>query len=112
MKEIKAYVRVIVVDDVLLALEKIGAPRMTAIDVKALGNEIDLQDFKVSMEYGSSYTPMVKIEIICSDEDAPRIIEVIRKYAYSGRKGDGIIAVSSVNQVISIRTGKTGDNAI
>jgi nitrogen regulatory protein P-II 1 len=111
MKLIKAYVRVIMVDEVISALEKIKAPRLTAIDIRALGKEIDPKDFKLSMKYGTTYTPMVKLEIICPDKRVEEIVKVIQEKARTGRKGDGIIAISSIEEVIRIRTGERGEEA-
>jgi nitrogen regulatory protein PII len=111
MKLIKAYVRVIMVDEVISALEKIKAPRITAIDIRALGREIDPKDFKISMEYGTTYTTMVKLEIVCPDERVEEIVQVIQENARTGRKGDGIIVISPVEEVIRIRTGERGKDA-
>ena len=112
MKEIKAYIRVFKVDDVIHALEAIEAPRLTAIDVRALGHEVDEEEFHVSMEYGTTYTTMVKIEVICSDGEVSKIVDTIRQAAHTGRKGDGGIAVSEVGRLIGIRTGKADDEAL
>jgi|Deesub1362B_J571_1020462.scaffolds.fasta_scaffold00035_62 nitrogen regulatory protein P-II 1 len=111
MKLIKAYVRVIMIDEVIKALEKIKAPRITAIDVRAMGKEIDPKDFKISMEYGTTYTTMVKLEIVCPDEKVEEIVKTIQKNARTGKKGDGIIVISPVEDVIRIRTGERGKNA-
>ncbi|MFQ6082059.1 MAG: P-II family nitrogen regulator [Candidatus Aminicenantia bacterium] len=111
MKLIKAYVRVIMVDEVISALGKLKAPRLTAIDIRALGREIDPKDFKISMEYGTTYTTMVKLEIVCPDERVEEIVKVIQEKAHTGRKGDGIITISPVEEVIRIRTGERGEKA-
>lgn len=106
MKLIKAYIRTFVADDVINALKHLQAPRITAIDVKALGDEIDPSDLKISAELSSTYTTMVKIEIICTDNCVERVKETFLKNARTGYKGDGLIAVSHVDEAISIRTGK------
>lgn len=108
MKLVKAYVRVNMVDEVMEALEKINVPGITAIDIRALGKDVDAEDFKYSTEYGSAYETMVKLEIICPEERVEDIVGVIRKTAHTGRKGDGLIAVSSIEDLIHIRTGKRG----
>lgn len=108
MKLVKAYIRTFLADDVIKALKALKAPRVTAIDVKALGDEIDPRDLKISAELGSTYTTMVKIEIICTDACVERVKETILKHARTGYKGDGLIAVSPVEEAISIRTGKDG----
>jgi nitrogen regulatory protein P-II 1 len=58
------------------------------------------------------FTPKIKLEIVCPDEECDRIVDTIRQAAHTGRRGDGKIFVSSVGQAISIRTGDRGDNAI
>ncbi len=108
MKLVKAYIRTFMAEDVINALKDLKAPRITAIDVKALGDEIDPNDLKISAELSSTYTTMVKIEIICTDDCVKRVRETILKYARSGYKGDGLIAISPVEEAISIRTGKNG----
>jgi len=106
MKLIKAYVRTFMADKVINALKELKAPRFSAIDVKALGDEIQPDQLEISAELGSTYTTMVKIEIICPNEYVKRIKETILKQARTGHKGDGLIAISPVDEAVSIRTGK------
>jgi len=106
MKLLKAYIRTFLADSVIDALKKLNAPRLTAIDVKALGDEVDPDDLRISSELGSSYTTMVKIELICTDDCVERVKETLLKHAKTGHKGDGLIAISPVEEAISIRTGK------
>jgi len=108
MKLIKAYIRKFMADKVLNALKELKAPRLSAIDVKALGDEIPPEELEISAELGSTYTTMVKIELICSDDCVERVKETILKYARTGYKGDGLIAISPVEEALSIRTGKNG----
>jgi nitrogen regulatory protein PII len=108
MKLVKAYIRTFMADNVIDGLKKLKAPRLTAIDVKALGDEIDPEDLKISTELSSTYTQMVKIELICTDPCVERVKETILRLARTGHKGDGLIAVSPVEEAISIRTGKNG----
>jgi len=106
MKEIKAYVRRFLAEDVTKALRNGGAPRLTAIDVEGLADEVAGEDRQISSELASTYSAMVKLELICEDEDVHRFVEEIRKAAFTGRRGDGIIAVSSLDGVWGIRTGE------
>lgn len=108
MKLIKAYVRAFLAEDVINALKNLKAPRLTTIAVKALGDEIDPKDLKISVELSSTYTTMVKIELICTNECVERVKETILKHASTGHKGDGLIAILPVDEAISIRTGKDG----
>jgi nitrogen regulatory protein P-II 1 len=107
MKLVKAYVRTFMADGLINALKELTAPRISAIDVKALGDEIRSDQLEISAELGSTYTTMVKIEIICHDEEVEKIKEAVLKHARTGYKGDGLIAISPINEAISIRTGKS-----
>ena len=106
MKLIKAYVRSFMASKVVSALKDLKAPRMTVLDAKALGDEIGHESLEVSAKVGSTYTRMVKIELICNDECAERVKKTIRIVARTGHKGDGLVAVSRVEEAIGIRTGK------
>lgn len=106
MKLITAYIRRFLADDVINALKDLKIPRFSAIDVKTVGDEIPPGKLKISAELGSTYTTMVKLEIICPDGCVERIEETIFKHARTGHKGDGLIAVYPVEEAISIRTGK------
>jgi len=108
MKLVKAYIRTFMADRVVNALKELKAPRISAIDVKAMGDEIHADQLEISAELGSTYTTMVKIELICTDECVERVKETILKHARTGYKGDGLIAISPVEEAISIRTGKNG----
>jgi nitrogen regulatory protein P-II 1 len=108
MKLIRAYVRIFMVDDVVHALEEAGAPGITAIAIREMGREVDKHDFRVSSEYGTTYTPMVELEIVCRDEEVHKLVEIIQKKAQTGRKGDGLIFISPVEEALRIRTGERG----
>jgi len=108
MKLVKAYVRTFMADEVINALKELRAPRISAIDVKALGDEVRPEQLEISTELGSTYTTMIKIELICTDECVEIVKKTILKYARTGYKGDGLIAISPVEEAISIRTGKNG----
>ncbi|MFQ6676336.1 MAG: P-II family nitrogen regulator [Fidelibacterota bacterium] len=109
MKEIKAYIRCSRVEHVIRGLHSIGVENMTVIDVMALGKGmVDPDHFKYSIECVEKYSEVAKIEIICADEDAQKVVETIRSRSYSGEPGDGLIIVSEVNEAVKIRTGETG----
>ena len=105
MKLIKAYVREFMAHKVIDALRDLKAPRITVVDVKALGDEIDHAQLGLSAKVGT-YTKMAKLEIICNDECAERVQKTILATARTGHKGDGIIAVSHIEEAVSIRTGE------
>lgn len=112
MKEVKAYIQPFMLQKVTDALHKIHVHGMSACEIKGFGKEKDEAYPHHSRDYVVEFTPKVKIEIICPDKDVEDIVEAIKKNAHTGRKGDGKIFVTSVEQAISIRTGKAGDKAI
>lgn len=107
MKLIKAYVRTYMSDKTIHALEEIGAPRLTAIDIRALGDEVNPEHIEISAEHTGTYTEMVKLEIVADDKNIEDIVNTIEENAKTGYPGDGIIIVSKVDEVIKIRTGES-----
>jgi nitrogen regulatory protein P-II 1 len=112
MKELKAYIRVSNIDGVIRALKGAGAANMSIIHVQAVGKEIDPKDFKLSLELVSGYAEVAKLELVCTDADALKYVEVIRENAYTGRPGDGIIFVTRVEDAVKVRTGECGERAL
>jgi nitrogen regulatory protein PII len=112
MKEIKAYIRCERADEVVHALEQAGVRGMTLIDVMAVGQNIDPENYKFSIACVERYQKVAKLEMICADEDADRFVEVIRNAACTHSKGDGIISVSDIARAVKIRTGVEGAEAL
>lgn len=112
MKEIKAYVRCSKAEEVMCALEKAGVPGFTAIKVKGLGGASVPEKEILHIDYSMKYCPITKLEIVCKDEDAERIVDVVKKKAYTGHRGDGMIFVSDVGKAVKIRTGDCGESAL
>lgn len=112
MKEIKAYIRHEKAEEVVRALEKAGASWITAVNVDELGVAADLEKAKYSIEYAEKICPLTKVEVVCGDGDAEWFISILREAAWTSRKGDGIILVSDVQDVIRIRTGERGEGAL
>lgn len=112
MKEIKAYIRREKAEDVIYALEQAGVSGCTAIEVKAVGAAAVPEEKYLSIDYIEEVSPVTKLEIVCRDEDALRLVDIIRKMAYSGRRGDGMVFVSDINYAVKIRTGETGEAAL
>lgn len=106
MKLIKAYIRTFMAHKVLDEIRALKAPRTTVIDVKALGDEVDEQQLDISAELGSTYTTMVKIELICNDDCVERVKSAILEHARTGRKGDGVIAISPIEEAVKIKSGE------
>lgn len=110
MKLVKAYIRTYFVYDVVHALESIGVPRVSVFNIAELGKDIDKEDKNISSEFGI-YEPMAKLELIVWDSKVDAAVDTILGKARTGRqgeKGDGIIAISPVDEVISVRTGEKG----
>lgn len=112
MKEIKAYIRHEKAEDVVRALEEAGATWITAIKVDEMGAGADLKEAEYSIEYSEKVCPLRKIEVVCSDEDVGRLVEVLREKAWTSREGDGIILVSDLQYVTRIRMGESGEKAL
>ncbi len=108
MKLIKAYIRTFMADKVIRALKDLNIHRLTTIDVKRVGDEIEDDQVALSSELGSTYTTMVKLEIVCQDDCISMVCDIIRENARTGHKGDGLITISPIEEVIHIRTGKEG----
>jgi nitrogen regulatory protein P-II 1 len=82
---------------------------MTLLDANALAAWADKEAFSFSIEYVQKYTKVVKIELICNNEDSDKLIDVITKYAHTGKSGDGWIFVSPVEKAVRIKTGEIND---
>jgi nitrogen regulatory protein P-II 1 len=88
------------IDKVISALENAGFTDMTVIDVKAIRNGIDPKDLEYSVEIAERYMNVAKLDIVLKDEDADRAKEIMLKTARTGRKGDGFIYTSPVDDAI------------
>lgn len=112
MKEIKAFVRIKVIEQVVRALEDAGFKNMTIIDVSALGKLANNKEAKYSVEFVEKYSKMAKIELVCKNEDADRAVQVIQKSGCTYQPGDGIIFVSPVERAVKIRTCEEGEEIL
>ena len=112
MKQIEAILRHYKVEDVINELSKIGIHGMTVTEVRGFGRQGGHKEEYRGTEYTVDFIPKVKLEIVVSAADAPKVIETIVSVARSGRVGDGKIFVTDLSDVIRIRTGETGAEAI
>ena len=112
MKEIKAYIRPERAEAVISELEINGVKGMTVIDVSLLGNWTDPKRSVLSMEYCERYCGSTKIELVCSDDELDKYMDIILEKAHTGQKGDGKIFVTDIYDAVSIRTKEHGTNAI
>ena len=112
MKKIEAIIQPFKVEPVKEALHAISVEGMTLTEVKGFGRQKGIREVYRGMEYQVDFLPKVKIEIVASDDKVKAIIDIIVDKARTGRIGDGKIFVSPVTEVLRIRTGETGDEAV
>jgi nitrogen regulatory protein P-II 1 len=112
MKMVEAIVKPFKLDEVKEALTKAGVQGMTVEEVKGFGRQKGHTELYRGAEYSVDFLPKVKIQIIVADDKAGQVVEVITEAAKTGKIGDGKIFVTSVEEVIRIRTGEKGVDAI
>lgn len=112
MKKIEAIVKPFKLDEVKNALTKIGVQGMTVMEVKGFGRQKGHTESYRGTEYAIDFLPKSKIELIVTDELVNQTIETIERAARTGKIGDGKIFLSSIEEVIRIRTGERGKEAI
>lgn len=112
MKKVEAVIKPFRLDDVREALSEIGIAGMTAIEVRGFGRQKGQTELYRGAEYVIDFLPKVKIEVVVKEDDVDRCVEAITQAARTGKIGDGKIFVSDVEQVVRIRTGEVGSDAI
>ncbi len=112
MKKIEAVVKPFKLDEVREALSDIGVTGLTVTEVKGFGRQKGHTELYRGAEYVVDFLPKVKVEVVVADKLADRAIEAIVKSARTGKIGDGKIFVTTVEQVIRIRTGETDEAAV
>jgi nitrogen regulatory protein PII len=112
MKMVEAIVKPFKLDEVKEALTKAGVQGMTVEEVKGFGRQKGHTELYRGAEYSVDFLPKVKIQILVADENAAQVVDAIAKGARTGKIGDGKIFITSVEEVIRIRTGERGAEAI
>ncbi len=112
MKKIEAIIQPFKLEPVKEALHALSVQGMTVTEVKGFGRQKGIREIYRGMEYQVDFLPKVKIEVVAADDKAQIIAETIMKAARTGRIGDGKIFVYPVAEVIRIRTGETGEQAV
>lgn len=112
MKKIEAVIKPFKLDEVKEALQEVGLLGITVTEAKGFGRQKGHTELYRGAEYVVDFLPKVKLEIVVADGAVDDAVEAIRNAAQTGRIGDGKIFVSDVQQVIRIRTGETGEDAI
>lgn len=115
MKEIKAYVLKSRLKALLNALERAGAPGVTMVDVRPVGYGYEPDYFQFDFSdilKRYKHLQIVKVELVCADEDAGMFVRVIRSECETGAPDDGMIFISHVNEAIRLGTGSRGEEAL
>ena len=112
MKKIEAIIKPFKLEDVKEALNKVGVQGLTVTEAKGYGRQKGHTELYRGAEYVVDFLPKVKVEVVLDDGLLDRAIEAIQHAAHSGKIGDGKIFVSSVEEVIRIRTGEKGADAV
>ena len=112
MKLVTAVIKPFKLDDVRESLQAVGVQGMTVTEVKGFGRQKGHTELYRGAEYVVDFLPKVKIEAVIEDDMLEQALEVICNSASTGKVGDGKIFVSSLDEVVRIRTGETGSSAI
>ena len=112
MKKVEAIIKPFKLEDVKEALAEVGVQGMTVVEVKGFGRQKGHTEIYRGSEYTVDFLPKVKIEVVLEDSMVDRAVEAIMTAAKTGRIGDGKIFITGVEDVIRIRTGERGNEAV
>ncbi len=112
MKKVEAVNKPFMLDEVKEALHEVGIQGITVTEAKGLGRQKGHTELYRGAEYVVDFLPKVKIEIVMDDALVERAVEAIQQAAHTGRIGDGKIFVTTIEEVIRIRTGERGSDAL
>jgi nitrogen regulatory protein P-II 1 len=112
VKKVEAIIKPFKLDEVKQALSEVGIAGLTATEVKGFGRQKGHTELYRGAEYVVDFLPKVKVEVVVSDALVTKVVEVIERAAKTGRIGDGKIFVVPVDEVIRIRTGERGEDAL
>jgi nitrogen regulatory protein P-II 1 len=112
VKKVEAIIKPFKLDEVKQALSEVGIAGLTATEVKGFGRQKGHTELYRGAEYVVEFLPKVKVEVVVADSLVGRVVEAIERAAKTGRIGDGKIFVVPVEEVIRIRTGERGEDAL
>ena len=112
MKLIMAIIKPFKLDDVREALTPLGVQGLTVTEVKGFGRQKGQTEIYRGAEYSTNMVPKIKVEVACTTDLAPRVVEAIQQSANTGAIGDGKIFVLDLAQAVRIRTGEIDDTAL
>jgi len=112
MRLLKAFIRIGCVDTVVRALQKVGAPGITISHVHGVGYDYDPKQYTFAPGVEGKAPEVAKIEVVCREDDADRLLRTVIETAGSGCRGDGIVFVTPVERAVKIRNGAEGEMAL
>ncbi len=112
MKQVTAIIKPFKLDEVREGLAELGVTGLTVTEVKGFGRQKGHTELYRGAEYVVDFLPKIKVEVVVADDRVEAVIDAIVKSAHTGKIGDGKIFVTSVEQVIRIRTGETNESAV
>jgi len=112
MKKVEAVIKPFKLDDVKEKLAELGIKGMTVTEVRGFGRQKGHTEIYRGAEYVVDFLPKIKIEVVAPDSQLAEVVDAIRKAAHTGKIGDGKIFVYSVEEVVRIRTGEMGEQAL
>lgn len=112
MRKVEAIIKPFKLDEVKESLNEVGIQGITVSEVKGFGRQKGHTELYRGAEYVVDFIPKIKMEIIVRDELVAKVVEVIEESAKTGRIGDGKIFVTPVDEVVRIRTGERGEDAV
>lgn len=112
MKKLEAYIRPHKLDEVQDALNEAGFAGLSVAEIKGYGRQKGHKEVYRGTEYNINFVPKIKIELVCSDHQLDKAVEIIETISKTGQVGDGKIFISTVEDAIRIRTGESGESAL
>jgi nitrogen regulatory protein P-II 1 len=112
MKKVEAVIKPFKLDDVKEKLAELGIKGMTVTEVRGFGRQKGHTEIYRGAEYVVDFLPKIKIEVVVPDNQVAEVVDAIRKAAHTGKIGDGKIFVFAIEDVVRIRTGEMGEQAL
>ncbi len=112
MKKIEAIIRHFKLDEIKTALTEVGVEGMTITEVKGYGRQKGHTEMYRGNEYAIDFVPKVKMEVVVTEDNMKKVVDTIMEKAQTGQMGDGKIFISDLAEVVRIRTGETGKDAV
>ena len=112
MKKIEAIIRHFKLDEIKTALTEVGVEGMTITEVKGYGRQKGHTEMYRGNEYAIDFVPKVKMEVVVTQDNMKKVVDTIMEKAQTGQMGDGKIFISDLSEVVRIRTGETGKDAV